>query len=203
MCPYCRDAGPPVLCRFWHSPRHVQIAHRRRATGIAESPRFFKPVAKVPDRSFSRYWTGRRRQSRKLAHKGNPIRRIFHAWVAQAMPVMQQLSAQHHRQGVRRTTIAGLAIVLLNTLFVALSGDRPRHPNQKFLPPSRLAFAAEPRIEKAHLIPSVTAVHLRCAILDDSASLSELSSEANLRTTVGSQHVRVVTRYTAAISPKS
>ena len=203
MCPYPRDAGPPVLCQVWHSPRHVQTAHRRLATCIAESPRLFKPVATILDRGLNRYWTGRRRQSRKLAHKGNLIQRIFDARVAQAMPVMQQLSAQRHRYGVRSATIAGLAIVLLNTLFVALSGDRPRHPNQKFLPPSRLAFAAEPRIEKAHLIHSVTAVHLRCAILDDSASLSELSSEANLRTTVGSQHVRVVTRYTAAISPKS
>lgn len=91
------------------------------------------------------------RQSRKLAHRSDLVQRLFHGWVAQREPVLQQVNAQHGFQGIRLATTAGLWVVRLNQHHQTAPRHHLLHLGQETLAAGLLALTGVLEIGKAHL----------------------------------------------------
>lgn len=96
---------------------------------------------------------GRRaeRQTRKLAHRSNLIQRLFHGWIAQREPVLQQVNTQHGFQWVRLAATAGLWVMRLDQYRQTVPRHDLLHLGQETLATGLLTLTGVLEIGKAHL----------------------------------------------------
>ena len=90
----------------------------------------------------------------KAAHGGHLDQRIFHRWITEAVPLLQQVNPQHGGQRIRRPAafLAGLGVVGFDQLDKRLPWHHHIHLREKLLPLGLLLGRGEFVIREAELL---------------------------------------------------
>jgi len=91
-------------------------------------------------------------QAGKAAHHRHLVQRLFHARVAQRVPLLQEVDAQHRRQGIRLpAALAHLRVVRCDQRQQCVPRHHLLHLRQEDLAPRLLALARVFRVPEAQL----------------------------------------------------
>jgi len=74
-------------------------------------------------------------QSGKPAHRLDFVKRVFHAWIAQAIQPLHAENPQHGFQWIRRAAVSALRIVVLQLLDQPVPRNQGIHSFQELFPP--------------------------------------------------------------------
>ena len=111
-------------------------------------------VAEGQDRGLIRDPVADQLDAGKAAHGGHLDQGLFHGWVAERIPLLQQVDPQHRRQRVRRPTslLAALGVMGLDQVDQRLPGHHHLHLSEKLLPFGLLLGRGELVIREAELL---------------------------------------------------
>jgi hypothetical protein len=101
---------------------------------------FFQQMPQVQNCRLIRHRPLGLAQSRKAAHRGNLIQRLFYGRVTQSLPLLYKVNPGHRTRFIGPSAIARLGINRFNQRLNLFPEHHPIHLGQKDLSPSLLAF---------------------------------------------------------------
>lgn len=102
------------------------------------------------DRAFVGQSAHRAFQPRELPVQRHIVQRLFHRWIAQPEPLLQQVNPQHHLQPHRRATRLALRVVRLDQRRQILPRHHPRHLFEELALTRLLPRQVQPKVCLLH-----------------------------------------------------
>ena len=137
-----------------HRHAHVAEVSFEGLKDLFAQPVLFQQMAKGQNRGLIRAPVSDHVDADKATHRGHLDQGLFHGWITQGVPLLQQMNPEHrcHRVGRTSSLLAGLGVDGLDQGDLRVPRDQRLHFSQELLAVGRLLSGCLLLIREAKLL---------------------------------------------------